>query len=118
MDQLLRPAKQQVLAWTLSHAFAVLYDDESSTLRDVASGRTIHLPWREVTAFEEKTHPDTGDKYLVLLFENGRQIALVDPGGIAFTPLTENTGPVANLPPVVCLKDYYTLKRRIDHYLY
>lgn len=53
-----------------------------------------------------------------MLFENGSQIALVEPGGVAFAASTENTGPVRELPPVVCLKDFFTLKARIDHYLY
>jgi len=32
--------------------------------------------------------------------------------------VTENSGPVENLPPVVCLRDYLTLKQRVDHHLY
>ena len=71
-----------------------------------------------MTAFEEKTHPETTDTYLVLLFENGKQIALVEPGGVAFAPSTENSGPVQDLPPVVCLSDFHTLKQRVDHHLY
>ena len=85
---------------------------------DVASGKAIHLPWQELKAFEEKVHPETKETYLVLLFENGTQVALVDPGGIAFAPSTENAGPLRDLPPVVCLKDFFTLKSRVDHYLY
>jgi hypothetical protein len=85
---------------------------------DLTSGKTIGLPWQEVKAFEEKVHPETQESYLVLLFENGNQIALVDPGGIAFAPSTENTGLLPDLPPVVCLKDFFTLKGRVDHYLY
>ncbi len=96
----------------------MLYDEETSTLLDVASGKSVSLPWRDMTAFEEKTHPETNDTYLVLLFENGNQIALVDPGGVAFAPSTENSGPVEDLPPVVCLRDFHTLKQRVDHYLY
>ena len=85
---------------------------------DVASGKQARIPWREIAAFEEKTHPETNDAYLVLLFENGSQLALVDPGGVAFAPSTENSGPVPGLPPVVCLKDFLTLKGRVDHHLY
>lgn len=85
---------------------------------DVPLGKTIRLPWRDLKAFEEKVHPETKESYLVLLFENGNQIALVDPGGIAFAPSTENTGPLRDLPPVVCLKDFFTLKGRVNHYLY
>ncbi len=87
-------------------------------LLDVASGKSTGLPWRDVKAFEEKIHPETNDSYLVLLFENGNQLALVDPGGVAFAPSVMNTGSIRDLPPVVCLRDFYTLKQRIDHYLF
>jgi hypothetical protein len=114
-------AKSIVRQWTAGHNQAVLFDDESATsfmLLDVASGKNLKLSWHELDAFEEKTHPETGDRYLVLLFDNGQQIALVDPGGVAFAPSIENSGPVKDLPPVVCLRDVFTLKQRIDHYLY
>jgi hypothetical protein len=111
-------AKQKVQAWVENHRQAVLYDDESSSLLDVASGKSVPIAWRDVKAIEEKFHPETNDVYLVLLFENGTQIALVDPGGVAFPPSTVNSGPVQNLPPVVCLRDFFTLKQRVDHHLY
>jgi hypothetical protein len=111
-------AKLAVRQWSDGHKHAVLYDDESATILDVASGKSVNVPWREMTAFEEKIHPETHDTYLVLLFENGKQIALVDPGGVAFEPSATNTGPVKDLPPVVCLTDFHTLKQRVDHYLY
>lgn len=111
-------AKAKVREWADNHRDAVLYDEGSSTLLDVASGKSLHLPWREVTAFEEKIHPETKDAYLVLLFENENQIALVDPGGVAFPPSEMNTGALRDLPHVVCLKDLQTLKQRIDHHLY
>jgi len=111
-------ARSLVGQWGDQHSHAVLFDDESSTLLDVASGKRVKLSWGDVKAFEEKIHPETGDRYLVLLFESGKQIALVDPGGIAFAPSTENCGPLENLPAVVCLRDFFTLKQRVDHYLY
>jgi hypothetical protein len=114
----LAEAQLKVRDWTDRHRGAVLYDPESSLLLDVASGKKIVLPWRDLKSFEEKMHPETGDSYLVLLFENGNQLALVDPGGVAFAPSTENTGALRDLPAVVCLKDFLTLKQRIDHYLY
>ena len=118
MADVVDQAKAKVRRWVETHRHVVLFDEESSSLMDVASGKTVHLPWQELKAFEEKVHAETKDNYLVLLFENGTQVALVDPGGIAFTPLTENTGPLRDLPPVVCLKDFFTLKARVDHYLY
>jgi hypothetical protein len=111
-------AKARVRDWVDRHTAIVLYDDESSVLLDVASGKSTTVPWRDLKAFEVKVHPETQDAYLVLLFENGNQIALVDPGGVAFAPSTENTGALRELPPVVCLRDFFTLKGRLDHYLY
>ena len=118
MANVVDQAKAKLRAWVETHRHVVLFDEESSSLMDVTSGKTMRLPWQDVRAFEEKVHPETKDNYLVLLLENGTQIALVDPGGIAFAPSTENTGPLPDLPPVVCLKDFFTLKGRIDHYLY
>jgi hypothetical protein len=111
-------AKAKLRDWVEKHRQAALYDEENSTLLDVASGKTVQLPWRDLKAFEEKIHPETKDGYLVLLFEDGRQIALVDPGGVAFEPSTANTGPLGDIPPVACLKDFETLKQRVDHHLY
>jgi hypothetical protein len=118
MESVAERARTKVRAWADRHHPAVLYDEPESTLLDVASGKSIRLQWRDLTAFDEKVHPETNNPYLVLLFENGSQLALVDPGGVAFAPLTENTGPLGGLPPVVCLKDFLTLKQRVDHYLY
>ena len=118
MDSIIDQAKRKVGAWAESHKHVVLYDEESSTFLDVASAKRIQLSWRDLKDFEEKIHPETKDHYLVLLFENDTQIALVDHGGIAFAPSTENTGALRDLPPVVCLKDFFTLKGRVDHYLY
>ena len=118
MDSVVNPAKLKVRAWTEQHRRVVLYDEEKSALLDVASGKSVPLPWPELKAFEEKIHPETKDSYLVLLFENGNQLALVDPGGVAFAPSVANTGPLGDLLPVVCLRDFHTLKQRIDHHLY
>lgn len=118
MTHTLDQAKAKVKEWVQKHRHAVLYDEESSTLLDVASGKSVYLPWRDVKTFDEKIHPETKDVYLVLLFENGNQIALTDPGGVAFAPLQANSGPLRDLPAVVCLKDFHTLKQRIDHYLH
>ncbi len=118
MEPVQDQTKMAVRAWADMHNHAVLYDDENGVLLDVSSGKRLKVHWGDVAAFEEKVHPETGDRYLVLLFESGKQIALVDPGGVAFAPSTENSGPVSNLPQVVCLRDFQVLKQRVDHHLY
>jgi hypothetical protein len=118
MDLVIDQAKVKLRSWAEKHRHVVLYDEEKSVLLDVTSGKSTSLPWRDVKAFEEKIHQETNDSYLVLLFENGNQLALVDPGGVAFAPSVTNTGSIRDLPPVVCLRDFYTLKQRVDHYLF
>jgi hypothetical protein len=118
VESLAQTARAKARAWADRHRDVVLYDDATGTLLDVASGKAIEVPWARASAFDEKTHPETGDRYLVFGFDNDLQIALVDPGGVAFAPSTVNSGPVEDLPPVVCLRDFATLKRRVDHYLY
>ena len=118
MNTVQERAQALIRRWADAHKQAALYDEGSATIHDVASGKTLRLAWRDLTAFEEKIHPETQDNYLVFVFENGTQIGLVDPGGVAFAPSTENCAPVENLPPVVCLRDFLTLKQRVDHYLY
>ena len=93
-------AKSKVKQWTEDHRHAVLYDSDQGIVLDVASGKGLALRWRDVAAFEEKIHPETRDIYLVVLYEDGRQIALVDPGGIAFAPVEANTGARKDLPRV------------------
>ena len=111
-------ARSKMRQWSELHPTAVLYDDDTAVLLDIASGKSLRLSWVDLIGFEEKIHPETGEAYLILMFEQGDQIALVDPGGVAFALSTTNSGPVQNLPRVVCLKDFLTLKQRIDHYLY
>lgn len=111
-------ARSRIKLWTEQHKDVVLYDDENSILIDGASGKTLHLLWQNVTTCDEKSHPETGAPYWVLLFDNGIQLVLVDPGGVAFAPSIVNLGSVQGLPQVVCLKDFYTVKGQVDHYLY
>jgi hypothetical protein len=118
MEKVQDSAKASIRAWVAAHPHAALYDDVSETILDIASGKSIRLAWKDLKTFEEKVHPETKEPYFVLLFESGLQLALADPGGVAFAPSTENTGPLEHLPPVVCLRDFLTLKQRIDHYLY
>lgn len=111
-------ARASVSHWAKAHPQAVLYDDDSAVLLDVASGKRLKIAWPALAGYEEKRHPETKDNYLVLRFDDDTQIALVDPGGVAFAPSTVHSGPVENLPAVVCLRDLLLLKQRVDHYLY
>lgn len=73
-------ASSKVRQWSELHPTAVLYDDDAAIFLDVASGKSLQISWTDVAGFEEKIHPETGESYLVLMFEKGQQIALVAPG--------------------------------------
>ncbi len=118
MESIVEQARRKLAVWLENHRHIVLYDEANAALLDVSSGKSTRLLWARLQAFEEKIHPETGDTYLVFLFDDGGQLALVDPGGVAFAPSIENSGPLQNVPAVVCLRDFFTLKARVDHYLY
>ena len=111
-------ARSTVRLWADRHRQAVLYDDDSAVLLDVASSKRLKIAWPALASYEEKVHPETQESYIVMLFDDGTQLALVDPGGVAFAPSLVNSGAVENLPAVVCLRDLLMLKQRVDHLLY
>lgn len=114
---MLEAARAKVEQWVQTHSNAVLYDPATHTLMDVASGKSLRVAWRDLDTFEEKTHPETGEPYLVLLLASGVQLVLVDPGGVAFAPREVNTGPLGDRPEVVCLRDFGVLLQRVGHHL-
>lgn len=94
----------------------VLWDDVTSTLYDVPSGKHLHLDWSRVARAEERADATSGRPYLALLLESGAEIALAD-AGIAFPPLTGATGPLEGLPPAVCFRDLAAAEARLAHFI-
>src|SRR3954447_6563223 len=94
MEFTIEHVKVGVRRWAQEHPELVLYDDETSKLLDVSSGKSVTIRWRDLSDFQEKIHPETKENYLVLLFSDGKQIALANPGGVAFAPSSENTGDI------------------------
>jgi hypothetical protein len=107
-------AARAIARFCAEHPGAVLYDEAAATLRDVFSGKTLRL--RPVQSTAAKTASDGGDPYLVVLFEDDRQIALAA-AGIAFPPDLRNAGPLPGLPQVVCWRDFANVGAQIEHAL-
>jgi len=95
---------------------AVLWDQPSASLRDVFSGKTLRLARGQVREVVAQTASDTGEPYLVVLLDDGRQIALAR-AGIAFPPDLRNAGPLPGMPVVVCWRDYAQVAGVIEHAL-
>ncbi len=115
------PSRAQQLArvrdFCAQHPGGVLFDETGGTLFDVAGAKTLALRLEEVELVEERTNRQTGGSYLVLRYADGHEVALADVG-IAFAPDTRQTGPVTELPPVTCLRDYQSVVARLEHELF
>ena len=95
----------------------ILFDEPGGLLMDVASAKTLQLDAPNLTAVEERVNPSTRAPYLLLVYGDGRQFALAEIG-VAFAPQFHNTGPLPELPEVVCFRDHATLLGRLKHELY
>jgi hypothetical protein len=95
---------------------ALLYDAEQSVILDVFSGKSLPLDFGRVAELAERRNAETGRPYLLLMRDDGRQLALADVG-LAFEPLTASTGPLPDLPPVVCFRDLAQAEKKLSHYL-
>ena len=79
-------------------------DGRSATLFERLSGKRLTVKWAELSEAVERASPLRQQPYLLVLWQDGRQVALADVG-FAFAPSTQNTGPLPELPEVFCFRD-------------
>jgi hypothetical protein len=91
-------------------------DGKGARLLEPGSGKELHVRWSELAGVEERSTPLRPAPYLVLAFEDGRQLALADVG-FAFAPSTVNTGPLPDLPATFCFADFRHLAQGIESLL-
>jgi hypothetical protein len=108
-------AKATVLAFARSPFAPIAAVEEASGVRlfEPASGKELRFSWDELREVEEKRSAQRTAPYLVLAFHDGRQVALADVG-FAFAPSTANTGPIPDLPAVVCFRDFRHLAGGVE----
>ena len=80
-------------------------DGRSAQIVETGTGKALHVEWGEIAEAAEKANPLRQSGYLVLVFTDGRQVALADVG-FAFAPSTVNTGPLPDLPATFCFRDF------------
>ena len=87
--------------------FAMVPDDDGRGARilEVGTGKTLGVRWDEVAEAVVRQTPVRPAPYLVLVFGDGRQVALADVG-FAFAPSTASTGPLPDLPATFCFRDF------------
>jgi hypothetical protein len=88
-------------------------DDRSAQIIETATGKALLLEWGAVADAVEKDNPLRQSRYLVLLFADGRQVALADVG-FAFAPSTVNSGPLPDLPATFCFRDFRHLATSVQ----
>ncbi|MFL5311523.1 MAG: hypothetical protein ACJ79H_13815 [Myxococcales bacterium] len=87
--------------------FALLPDDDGRGARilEAGTGKTLGVRWDEVAEAVVRQSPLRPAPYLVVVFADGRQVALADVG-FAFAPVTTSTGPLPDLPATFCFRDF------------
>ena len=95
--------------------FAAMEDGDGRGARVLEKGsdKELHLVWGDLSQVEEKRTPLRPSPYLVLIWNDGRQVALADVG-FAFAPSTANTGPLPDLPQTLCFRDFRHLSQGIE----
>ena len=110
-------SRARVLEFTRrpSAAVAALEDPDGKGARllEPGTGKELRIRWGEIARVEERLSPLRPAPYLVLLFGDGRQVALADVG-FAFAPDTVHTGPLPDLPPTFCFADFRHLSQGIE----
>lgn len=110
-------ARASVLGFCKSPLAAVVAvedeDGRGARLLETGSGKELRLRWDELAQVEERQSPLRPTPFLLLLFADGRQVALADVG-FAFAPVTANTGPLPDLPPTVCMRDFGHLSGGVE----
>jgi hypothetical protein len=95
--------------------FAAVPDGDGSGLQifETGSGKSLRVRWADLADAVIRRTSLRPAPYLVLVFQDGRQVALADVG-FAFAPSTASTGPLPDLPQTFCFRDFRHLSQGIE----
>ena len=91
-------------------------DGKGAQIIEAGTGKVLRVLWDDLIDAVAKENPTRPAPYLVLVFADGRQIALADVG-FAFAPSTASTGPLPDLPGTFCFADFRHLSQGIESLL-
>jgi hypothetical protein len=106
----------QVAQFCAAPGGAVQWDGEGKTLRDRFSGKTLALDPAQIQELVLRPAADASERYLLIVREDGRQLALAR-AGIAFPPDLRNAGALPGMPQVVCFRDFASVIGQVEHVL-
>ena len=109
--------KAKVLEFTRRPLSAVVAvedgDGRGARLLEPGSAKELRVRWDDLSQAAEKRSDLRAAPWLVLVWKEGRQLALADVG-FAFAPSTVNTGPLPDLPQTTCFRDFRHLSQGIE----
>lgn len=88
-------------------------DGRGARLLEPGSAKELRIRWDDLSQAAEKRSDLRSSSWLALLWHDGRQLALADVG-FAFAPSIANTGPLPDLPPTLCFRDFRHLSQGIE----
>lgn len=88
-------------------------DERGARLLESGSGKALSVRWEALSQVVERSTAQHPQAYLVLIFQDGRQIALAEVG-FAFAPATHNSGALPELPQTFCFRDFATLTQGVS----
>ena len=110
-------AKARVMSFLQARMalFGAIEDDDGrgAQLLEPGTGKTLAVRWDDLGDVVERRSPLRPLPYLVLVFRDGRQVALSDVG-FAFAPSIASTGPLPDLPETFCFRDYRHLAQGVE----
>jgi hypothetical protein len=99
--------RETVLEFTRRPRSAVVSMEEPHGVKlyEPGSNKELQILWADLQQAELRSSAQRSEPYLLLVFQDGRQLALADVG-FAFAPSTANTGQLPDLPAVLCFRDF------------
>ncbi len=92
---------------------AALEEEQAVRLIEPGTGKELRVRWDDIAQVELKSTPLRTAPYLLVVLQDGRQVALADVG-FAFAPSIVNTGPLPDLPPTMCFRDFRHLSAGVE----
>jgi hypothetical protein len=103
-------------AFCAAHPGFVLFDEPTSTLLEIRTGKRLPIPLSELVAVSERINATNGQPYLRIELGDGRQLAIASVG-IAFPTIPPGVPGAPPLPAVACLGDLAGVRAQIAHLL-
>jgi hypothetical protein len=98
--------------------FAAVPDEDGSGVQlfETGTGKSLRVRWADLADAALRRTSLRPAPYLVMVFHDGRQVALADVG-FAFAPSIASTGPLPDLPQTFCFRDFRHLSQGIESLL-